>query len=144
MIADLIVALALWLIGYGLFGRFIAPRWKIFGKLVFYSRCSDWSLVIGVDRGAPTARDCRTCIVVYAEWHQLADLSTQRQIPDASSLGGERWVRQGAQGGRTGMRWAVAVRIWSLHPKYLDSRGLVVLAMVVFAHALHHTFRHRN
>ena len=35
-IIDLVVGLVLWLIGFGIFGRFIAPRWKVFGKLIFY------------------------------------------------------------------------------------------------------------
>jgi hypothetical protein len=36
MIVDLVVAVLLWLGGFALFGRFIAPRWKIGGKLAFY------------------------------------------------------------------------------------------------------------
>lgn len=33
---DLAIALLLWLAGFAIFGRFIAPRWKIPGKLAFY------------------------------------------------------------------------------------------------------------
>ncbi len=33
---DLAVAVAIWPAGFAVFGRFIAPRWKVFGKLVFY------------------------------------------------------------------------------------------------------------
>lgn len=36
MALDLAIALALWLLAFGLFGRFVAPRWKVGGKLVFY------------------------------------------------------------------------------------------------------------
>jgi uncharacterized membrane protein len=36
MLIDLAVALVLWLSGFVVFGRFISPRWKIGGKLVFY------------------------------------------------------------------------------------------------------------
>lgn len=32
----LATALLLWLAGYALFGRFIAPRWKVSAKLAFY------------------------------------------------------------------------------------------------------------
>lgn len=34
--ADLLIALAVWLLGFALFGRFISPRWKVLGKLVFF------------------------------------------------------------------------------------------------------------
>lgn len=30
------LALVIWLAGYALFGRFITPRWKVGGKLIFY------------------------------------------------------------------------------------------------------------
>ena len=33
---DLVLAVAIWLAGFAVFGRFIAPRWKIWGKLIFY------------------------------------------------------------------------------------------------------------
>jgi hypothetical protein len=33
---DLVIALSLWVAGFAIFGRFIAPRWKIPGKLAFY------------------------------------------------------------------------------------------------------------
>jgi len=36
MALDLGIALILWLLGFGLFGRFITPRWKVGGKLAFY------------------------------------------------------------------------------------------------------------
>lgn len=36
MAVDLTVAVLAWLIGYALFGRFIAPRWKVIGKLTFF------------------------------------------------------------------------------------------------------------
>ena len=36
MALDLSSALVLWLVGFGLFGRFIVPRWKVGGKLLFY------------------------------------------------------------------------------------------------------------
>lgn len=36
MIFHLTLAMSLWAIGFLLFGRFIAPRWKVAGKLAFY------------------------------------------------------------------------------------------------------------
>lgn len=36
MTAHLLLAAALWTAGFLLFGRFIAPRWKVVGKLAFY------------------------------------------------------------------------------------------------------------
>lgn len=36
MFIHMVLATTLWLCGFALFGRFIAPRWKIFGKLFFY------------------------------------------------------------------------------------------------------------
>ncbi len=33
---DLGIALVLWCAGFVLFGRFIVPRWKVAGKLLFY------------------------------------------------------------------------------------------------------------
>ena len=36
VVIDLALAVAIWFLGFGLFGRFIAPRWKVFGKLAFY------------------------------------------------------------------------------------------------------------
>ena len=36
MLIDLGLALGLWAFGFAVFGRFIAPRWKVAGKLVFY------------------------------------------------------------------------------------------------------------
>jgi len=36
MLMDVTIAVALWLTGFALFGRFIAPRWKVGGKLIFY------------------------------------------------------------------------------------------------------------
>ena len=36
MVLDLSIALGLWVVGYGLFGRFVTPQWKIVGKLLFY------------------------------------------------------------------------------------------------------------
>ena len=33
---DLALATGLWATGFFLFGRFIAPRWKVIGKLLFY------------------------------------------------------------------------------------------------------------
>jgi len=35
MLIDLAGALAMWLAGFALAGRFIAPRWKVWGKLGF-------------------------------------------------------------------------------------------------------------
>jgi uncharacterized membrane protein len=53
MTVDLTVAVFTWAAGYALLGRFIAPRWKIFGKLAFYLAASavlsslvgHWSLI---------------------------------------------------------------------------------------------------
>ena len=47
------LALALWITGFIFFGRFIVPRWKVAGKLVFYIGVSillsalfgHWSLI---------------------------------------------------------------------------------------------------
>jgi hypothetical protein len=36
MLIDLGIALVLWLSSFFVFGRFIVPRWKVGGKLVFY------------------------------------------------------------------------------------------------------------
>ena len=36
LIIDLTIALTLWFAGFLIFGRFIAPRWKVGGKLAFY------------------------------------------------------------------------------------------------------------
>ena len=36
MLIDLSIAFALWLGSFVVFGRFIVPRWKVGGKLVFY------------------------------------------------------------------------------------------------------------
>ena len=36
LLINLAVALAIWLAGFALFGRFIAPRWKVVGKLLFF------------------------------------------------------------------------------------------------------------
>ncbi len=53
MALDLAIAVVLWSVGFTLFGRFIAPRWKVGGKLVFYLAVSTvltwwvghWSLI---------------------------------------------------------------------------------------------------
>jgi hypothetical protein len=36
MLIDLVLAAMLWLVLFALFGRFIAPRWKVAGKAVFF------------------------------------------------------------------------------------------------------------
>jgi hypothetical protein len=36
MLLHLGLALVIWLTGFALFGRFIVPRWKVGGKLIFY------------------------------------------------------------------------------------------------------------
>jgi hypothetical protein len=33
---DLVIAMLFWMAGFAVFGRFIVPRWKVGGKLVFY------------------------------------------------------------------------------------------------------------
>lgn len=53
MSIDLGLALALWLAGFAVFGRFVAPRWKVAGKLIFFLAVSGafsawvghWSLI---------------------------------------------------------------------------------------------------
>lgn len=54
MVMDLGVALTLWLAGFAVFGRFIAPRWKVAGKFIFYLAAAaalsawlgHWSLIL--------------------------------------------------------------------------------------------------
>jgi hypothetical protein len=36
LVVNSVVALSVWLAGFAVFGRFIAPRWKVWGKLGFY------------------------------------------------------------------------------------------------------------
>ena len=36
LVVNSIAALVVWLAGFAVFGRFIAPRWKVWGKLGFY------------------------------------------------------------------------------------------------------------
>ena len=53
VVIDLGLALAIWLAGFAVFGRFIAPRWKVGGKFIIYMAVSavlsawigHWSLI---------------------------------------------------------------------------------------------------
>jgi len=36
LVINLVAALLIWMAGFAVFGRFIAPRWKVWGKLAFF------------------------------------------------------------------------------------------------------------
>ena len=93
MVIDLGVAIVVWSIGFAVFGRFIAPRWKVLGKLVFYLSVSTllswwiqhWSLLWIV--GHPLLGLAGHFLVVPNEWNTLDYLPASRSLSSTATLG---------------------------------------------------------